>query len=528
MSLAVHADSGRDFCSAPSSSAPLKKRLILASVAMTGASVITAAPVASNLPALEIAQQRAVELAAFENPFAVLYGTVSNTFKNLSARGGEINATLLPNLSAILGNEELQRELAVILFRPETVAQQLQDRLAEHQETLRLGYEQSQAGWAAHNELLPGVMERAQADLLAGHFTEAFAHINDWFIFGLGAAGWPLYPSFAVPGQVARDVGGPAIGAILDALLVGDTTLAGYPHAILVPFVSAIFRFTDSLDEIHVATQAGDVVTAVSHMVNLPAKVLNAFLNGYRPSIADEWAFFPGILTAGGPIDSFLVQYPTLIAKALGLIPKTTQTVEEPTATLAKVSSTDTVADSDLVTLSVETATGGATPVESVAASTETEESAETTEETVVSEGEVTEDASTEDVVTEDVSTEDVVTEDETETAVEAPADTAVEPVGTETTPGTTDTETDAKADAKDDSKADSKDDSKADAKADSKADAKADSKDDSKADAKADSKADKSDAKSDKKADSASSSTGSDRKSGSSSSGNSGSSSSD
>ncbi|MCV7048027.1 hypothetical protein H7J08_25705 [Mycobacterium frederiksbergense] len=490
-------------------------------MAMTGASVIAAAPVASNLPALGIAQQRAVELAAFENPFAVLYGTVSNTFKNLSARGGEINATLLPNLSAILGNEELQRELAVILFRPETVAQQLQDRLAEHQETLRLGYEQSQAGWAAHNELLPGVMERAQAELLAGHFTEAFAHINDWFIFGLGAAGWPLYPSFAVPGQVARDVGGPAIGAILDALLVGDTTLAGYPHAILVPFVSAIFRFTDSLDEIHVATQAGDVVTAVSHMVNLPAKVLNAFLNGYRPSIADEWAFFPGILTAGGPIDSFLVQYPTLIAKALGLIPKTTQTVEEPTATLAKVSSTDTVADSDLVTLSVETATGGATPVESVAASTETEESAETTEETVVSEGEVTEDASTEDVVTEDVSTEDVstedvVTEDETETAVEAPADTAVEPVGTETTPGTTDTETDAKADAKDDSKAASKD--------DSKADSKADSKDDSKADA----KADKSDAKSDKKADSASSSTGSDRKSGSSSSGNSGSSSSD
>lgn len=515
MSLAVHADSGRDFWSAPSSSAPFKKRLLLASVAMTGASVIAAAPVASNLPALEIAQQRAVELAAFENPFAVLYGTVSNTFKNLSARGSEINATLMPNLSAILGNAELQRELSVILFRPETVAQQLQDRLAEHQETLRLGYEQSQAGWAAHNELLPGVMERAQAELLAGHFTEAFAHINDWFIFGLGAAGWPLYPSFAVPGQVARDVGGPAIGAILDALLVGDTTLAGYPHAILVPFVSAIFRFTDSLDEIHVATQAGDVVTAVSHMVNLPAKVLNAFLNGYRPSIADEWAFFPGILTAGGPIDSFLVQYPTLIAKALGLIPKTTQTVEEPTAVLAKVSSTDTVADSDLVTLGVETATGGATPVESVAVSTETEETAETAE------------------TAEDAVTEDAVTEDEAETVVEAPADTAAEPVGTKTATGTTDTETDATADAKDDSKADAKADAKDDAKADAKGDSKADKSDtkaDSKADKsdkKADSKADKSD-KSDKKADSASGSTGSDSTSSSSSSGNSGSSSSD
>ncbi|KRD20341.1 hypothetical protein ASE48_00550 [Mycobacterium sp. Root265] len=486
---------------------------------MTGASVIAVSPVASNLPALEIAQQRAVDLVAFENPFAVLAGTVSNTFKNLSARGGEINATLIPNLSAILGNKELQRELSVILFRPETVAQQLQDRLAEHQETLRLGYEQSQAGWAAHTELLPGVMERAQAELLAGHFTEAFAHINDWFIFGLGAAGWPLYPSFAVPGQVARDVGGPAIGAILDAMLVGDTTLAGYPHAILVPFVSAIFRFTDSLDEIQVATQAGDVVTALSHMINLPVKVLGAFLNGYTPSIAPEWSVFPGFLTPGGPIDSFFVQYPTLIAKALGLIPKTTtQTVQEPTAALAKVSSTDTVADSDLVTLSVETAAGGATPVESVAVSTETEESAETTEETAVSE---------------DVVTEDVVTEDEVETVGEAPAETAVDPVVTETAPEAAAdeaaTETpDAKTDAKTDTKADAKDDaawdSTPDAKAD-KADAKADKAD--KADAKAD-KADKADAKSDKKADSASSSTSSDSKSSSSSSGNSGSSSSD
>lgn len=506
MSLAVHADSGRDFWSAPSSSAPLKKRLLLASVAMTGASVIAVSPAASNLPALEIAQQRAVDLVAFENPFAVLAGTVSNTFKNLSARGGEINATLIPNLSAILGNKELQRELSVILFRPETVAQQLQDRLAEHQETLRLGYEQSQAGWAAHTELLPGVMERAQAELLAGHFTEAFAHINDWFIFGLGAAGWPLYPSFAVPGQVARDVGGPAIGAILDALLVGDTTLAGYPHAILVPFVSAIFRFTDSLDEIQVATQAGDVVTALSHMINLPVKVLGAFLNGYTPSIAPEWSVFPGFLTPGGPIDSFFVQYPTLIAKALGLIPKTTtQTVQEPTAALAKVSSTDTVADSDLVTLSVETAAGATTPVESVAVSTETEEAAETTEETAVSE----------DVVTEDVVTEDVVTEDEAETAVEAPAETAVDQVVTETAP-------EAAADEAATETPDAKDDAKDDAASDSTSDAKADKADKAE---KAD-KADKADAKSDKKADSSSSSTSSDSTSSSSSSGNSGSSS--
>uniref|UniRef100_V5XAI4 PE-PGRS family protein n=2 Tax=Mycobacteriaceae TaxID=1762 RepID=V5XAI4_MYCNE len=456
--------SGRDFWSAPSTSTPLKKRLLIASVAMTGASVIAVTPVAQNLPALEIAQQRAVELVAFENPFAVLGATFSKAFENLNNRGTDISATLLPNLSAILGNEELQRELSVLLFRPETVAQQLQDRLAEHQATLQTGWEQSQAGWAAHNELLPGVLERANSELAAGNFTEAFAHINDWFIFGLGAAGWPLYPSFAVPGQVANDVGAPAIAAILDALLVGDTTLAGYPHAIMVPFVSAIFRFTDSLDEIRAAAQAGDVVTAISHTVNLPIKVLGAFLNGYSPSIAEDWNVFPGLLTPGGPIDSFLVQYPSLIANALKAL--TGQpAVESGAETLSKVSSTALAAEGDTVTLSVETGSG-ATPVESV--SSGTEESA--------TGGETAEPGTS--VPTEEAgSAEETATDD---------AGAAVDP----TTPAVSEETTAGDAAAGESADADTEADSKADAKADATTDAKAD---------KADAKADKADSKSDK-----------------------------
>ena len=532
MSLAVPVASGRDFWSASSTSTPLKKRLLIASVAMTGASVIAVTPVAQNLPALEAAQQRAVELVAFENPFAVLGATFSKAFENLNNRGTEISATLLPNLSTILGNEELQRELSVLLFRPETVAQQLQDRLAEHQATLQTGWEQSQAGWAAHNELLPGVLERANAELAAGNFTEAFAHINDWFIFGLGAAGWPLYPSFAVPGQVANDVGAPAIAAILDALLVGDTTLAGYPHAIMVPFVSAIFRFTDSLDEIRAAAQAGDVVTAISHTVNLPIKVLGAFLNGYSPSITEDWNVFPGLLTPGGPIDSFLVQYPSLIANALRAL--TGQpAVESGAETLDKVSSTALAAEGDTVTLSVETGSG-ATPVESVSSGTEEP----------ATDGETAEPGTS--VPTEEAgSAEETATED---------AGAAVDPttpvVSEETTAGDAAAGESADADAEADSKAGSKADSeadKADAKAD-KADIKADKADkaekadskaakadkaDSKADKadKADSKADKADAKSgtsDSKSSSNSSSSSSSSSSGSGSSGSSGSSSSD
>lgn len=520
MSLAVPVDSGRDFWSAQSPSTPLKKRLLIASVAMTGASVIAVTPVAQNLPALEIAQQRAVELVAFENPFAVLGATFSKAFENLNNRGTDISATLHPNLTAILGNQELQRELSVILFRPETVAQQLQDRLAEHQETLRTGWEQSQAGWAAHNELLPGVLQRANAELAAGNFTEAFAHVNDWFIFGLGAAGWPLYPSFAVPGQVARDVGGPAIGAILDALLVGDTTLAGYPHAILVPFVSAIFRFTDSLDEIRIAAEAGDVVTAVSHTVNLPAKVLGAFLNGYSPSIAEDWNVFPGLLTPGGPIDSFLVQYPSLIAKALNALTGQTaaKTGEE---ALSKVSSTALAAEDDTVTLSVETGSG-ATPVESVSAGSEESSSTEpVTGEQTEAGSTVPADEATE--VDEDVAAEEAPVAETSAGTVEETAPVTGEAAGDSAESGSESGVESEKADTaeKTDAKPEKAD--KADTKAEkaekaAKADAKAEKaeKADAKAD-KADVKAEKADAKS-VKSDSTSSS-GSSSGSGSSSS---------
>ena len=497
MSLAVHADPGRDFWSAPASSAPLKKRLLLASVAMTGASVIAVTPVAQNLPAIDAAvQQRAVQLAAFENPFAVLGSTFGKAFENLGNRGGEISATLLPNLQAILGNPELQREISVILFRPETVAQQLQDRLAEHQETLRIGWEESQAGWAAHNELLPGVLERADAELAAGHFTEAFAHVNDWFIFGLGAAGWPLYPSFAVPGQVARDVGGPAIGAILDALLVGDTTLAGYPHAILVPFVSAMFRFTDSLDEIRVAAEAGDVVTAISHTINLPAKVLGAFLNGYTPSIAPEWSVFPGLLTPGGPIDSFLVQYPTLIANALKQITGQTATTSSAEA-MSKVSSTALASEDDAVTLSVETGDGPSAPVTPVSVTTESDEDGATEDE-----GTETETAVEGEEAADEAAPVETVAEETEETEEAAPAAEETVPVSGEESADSSD-DVDEKADAKDDAKSDDKADEKDDAKSDDKDEAKddkADAKDDKDdKDDKADAKSDKADAKSDK-----------------------------
>ncbi len=484
MSLAVQVEPGREFCTAPSSSAPSKKKLLVASVAITGASVMAVSPMASNAPALQsaqhaaaVAQQRAVELAAFENPLVVLNETFSKAFGHLSNRGREVSTTLGPNLSTLLGNAQLQRELATALFNPFTTIPAVLNNLGEHRQTLITGIQGSIAGNAAHNAKLPGVIQNSLTNLFRGQFTESFAYLNDWFIFGLGESGWPLYPSLEIPGEVARAIGAPAIGAVLDAMFVGDTTLAGYPHAILVPYVSAIFRFTDSLDEIRASIVAGDLASAVSHVVNLPAKVVGAFLNGYRPTIAPEWSVFPGLLSEGGTLDGFFVQYPKLFADALRNLnaPRSAQTA---VPELSRVSSPAVAAEADTVTLSLDTGSGGGTPVQQVVAVGDADEDA--------ADESVTEDTADESV-TEDTATEDAAdpaAETETEPAADA---TAGDEAGTEP-----DDKTDAETGAGSDTGADGK---AADTAAKAEADDAADAKEEKKA-AKAEQKAAKAQAR--------------------------------
>ena len=153
-------------------------------------------------------------------------------------------------------------------------------------------------------------------------------------------------PAFEIPGQIARDFGATALAAVLDAVFVGDTTTTGYAYSLLGPPITAIYQLTDILNVVSASIYDGDWVTAVSEVVNAPAKVLNAFLNGYQSSVSPSWEVFPGIFTEGGPIDAFFVKLPQTIAQALAGVTAEAETSETTAdATLATVSSTELAAE---------------------------------------------------------------------------------------------------------------------------------------------------------------------------------------
>lgn len=351
MQQALRVDSNHRFWSAPVPSNPRDKRLLIAGVAIAGASVIAINPVAPSL-SLPAIQDRAVELSAWVDPVATWGQTVATTVENLGTLGSGLGTSTLPSVWQILTNPSIYNEVAGIISNPVPGLEQFFSKLPGYAETISSGLDGSSAGLQAHLAELPATLQAAWDYVLAGQFTRAFAQVTSWAIFGLGEAGWPLFPAFEIPGEIARDLGAPSIAKILDVLFVGDNAATGYAYSLLSPPITAIYQLTDILDVVSGSLYAGDWVTAVSEIVNAPAKILNAFLNGYQPSVAAEWETFPGLFSEGGPIDALFVKLPKAIAEALAAPSEEADTVTADAA-LAKVSSTDLVPGGDVVTLDV-------------------------------------------------------------------------------------------------------------------------------------------------------------------------------
>ncbi|WP_231750691.1 hypothetical protein [Mycobacterium sp. NAZ190054] len=438
-------------------------------MAIAGASVIAINPVAPTLP---VVQDRAVELSGWIDPIGVVGDTITTTVQNLGTQGAGILTEGLPAAWQIITTSSLYSEITSAVFNPFPGLERFFGNLSTYATTLNTGLQESATGYAEHFGELPETLQTAWDFVLQGQFTQAFATITSWSIFGLGELGWPLEPVFALPGEIARDFGLTAVGAVLDTLLVANNATTGYAYSLLSPPITAIYQLTDIMNVVSASIYDGDWVTAVSEVINAPAKVLNAFLNGYQPSVAAEWEFFPGVFSKDGPIDAFFVQLPKAIAAALAGLSEDDEEgegAESGTAAdeLTQVSSTEVAGEDSLVTVPVSTGT-------------DEDEDAETTtptepaDETVPVEGD--EEGGEDETVTEpaDEVTEepvDEVTEDVDEITDEEPAD---EDVTDE------DEDADEPADESEDVTEDDADDADADSDSDDAADSDSDSDSDS------------------------------------------------
>jgi hypothetical protein len=265
-------------------------------IVLVGASVIAVSPIAPPLPDIHLPNPAqaaaAVELAAFVNPLATLADVIQTSINNLSTTGGQVLADPFPVLQQLGVN---QQGFATTLG---TAAQGLANAIG--------------------SSTLPASLQTALGQVAAGDITGAVSTLNNALTTAGLDAILPLLPVFAIPSQMAQN-----LLNVTNLLSTGPLLPVALGLSALDAVQGTLFQVGASAQAVVDAVQAGDGVTALSALLNGPAEIAGAFLNGV-PSQG-----LPGILSPSiGLLNMLAVQIPQQIAQALGAL--------APMATLAK------------------------------------------------------------------------------------------------------------------------------------------------------------------------------------------------
>lgn len=342
MQLALRADSADcDSTSQHAASPTRSTKFLVAGVAMASAGVIAVNPVIAT-PAMPDVRAAAVELSAFANPITEWQKTFTNTFAALGALGTGVSASTAA-LTQALSNPAVQAQFAGMFtgLNPQRIQNAL---TALPGFGGRLG--SAATGFAGQFQealaALPGVLQISAGLLAQGKFLESFAEVNYWFLTaGLSDFRGQMLDAFRVPGDFLDSIGLEPLARILGTSwmvtsapgaqiagpgLLSRAVIGNLARALLGPPVTAMFQTMEIFDAFGAAVQAGDIQTALSELINAPAKIVNAFVNGYIPAFVGDpdgpfppgpGQTFPGLLSPTGTFDFFFRQVPEEIAKAL-------------------------------------------------------------------------------------------------------------------------------------------------------------------------------------------------------------------
>jgi hypothetical protein len=290
---------------------------MVAGVAMASAGVIAVSPVTPPMPNIQDVQERVsqavVQLTATANPLVVWQQTIATSLTNLQALAtgsqGAFGA-LGQQLATGAIFQEIANVLVLNTLNPGPLLDQILNFHTRFGPTIELALNDTFTRLGDAAEQLPGVLQESLTYLSQGQFVEAFSKINGWFVLRVLGGIRPLIPILSIPAQF---VGGlPGVDR-LDNLLdvVSEFALT---KAIFEPFVGAALQTAEIFDAARIALTAGDFGTAVSELVNLPARVADALLNGITPAgTTTQWQG----LIRGGLGTYLMVTLPNQIAAAL-------------------------------------------------------------------------------------------------------------------------------------------------------------------------------------------------------------------
>lgn len=268
-----------------------------AGVALLGASVIAMSPVTPSMPDLQAVQRTVssvgVELSAAVNPIDNWIQVFQKSGANLGAIGQQIVDSPAPILKQIVANQIASLKV-------------LQTALANSATNLRQILDS-----------IPGAIDTARGQLESGDIVGAFDTINNTVVIPFALTALQSVSDSTVP--------------LVNTVNNFAKAFATLPNAVFqvmlpmtFPLVSTINAAVQATQDVYDGVVASDPAAVINTLVNLPANLTGAFLNGYGTILGFINA--PGLLTpydqslgflASGPIAS-LLQLRDVIAQAIG------------------------------------------------------------------------------------------------------------------------------------------------------------------------------------------------------------------
>lgn len=271
-----------------------------AGVALASAAVIAVSPISPVAPRLAEAtasaihtSSAAVELTGVTYPATSWMEVFGTTFNNISHIGGDIAAAPFPILQQVIANQVANGQL---LFSSIDAAAMSYIRFF----TSAADYQGSY--W----------VREAAKNLMAGNISGAAANVST-ILFRLFAFANPLINIMQIPIGMSRN--------LVNAFAVVPDILMPLGLSVLNPIEGAINASGDIGQSVLNAINAGDPIRALSAVINAPAVLAGAILNGYYNDIAGGTT---GLFTTDpsslnrGLIQTLLVTIPRMIATAVG------------------------------------------------------------------------------------------------------------------------------------------------------------------------------------------------------------------
>ncbi|AFM18195.1 hypothetical protein Mycch_3455 [Mycolicibacterium chubuense NBB4] len=300
-------------------------------VALVGAGAIALTPVYPSLPevAVPTVSSAAVHLVAQPNPIALWSEVIAGAIHNAGGIGQEVLSDPVPVLRQILTNQ--LGNLNIVGSAGKGVIEGLAEYFApDNPFGLRAG------------------IQDAVEQIKAGQIAAGFATLTSTVIAGplVVGVGLPLLMSglLQVPVKIAQNVTD-AVGALFD-----NANIVPLLTAAMGPIVAPINAFGASLQDFVEALGAGHLGDALTAVINVPARLVGAVLNGYTDA---SGGFAAGLLTvsndpfSAGLLQAALVNLPRAMATALGAqsaAPATTRLVDKVASPVIHASTTVTLA----------------------------------------------------------------------------------------------------------------------------------------------------------------------------------------